>query len=663
MAICLARLAARRPLLPARAHRGAVRGISERYGRRPELYEDDVFEPIDETPAQSTYRWKPPSVQVHVPPRLPEREASSVDHELRSEPSPETVDQSAAPHSPASSQQPIHAESHLPGRHGQQQSDLHPPQQSIPQQPVHTASHHPERLIWPTPSTKDSTHVNMQLQPTTQQRHCPESETQHHTTSAPRQTSPMQPSSDEELKVSRSVSLNPGPHIEPRSTSAGEPATLQTSSYKEHPAVASQTPEQVRSMLASCAATLEGPGEFPKPIWQFTHAGFPDAVVKQLEKTGFKAPTPIQSIAWPVALSGLDMIGLAQTGSGKTLAYLLPAFVHVAAQPRVEPGQGPIVLVLAPTRELATQIQMEAFYFSELLGLRDAMVCGGVARRGQEQQLRRGVEILIATPGRLIDFLDGGVTNLAKVSYLVVDEADRMLDMGFEPQLRRVVSQIRPNRQTLLWSATWPIQIQQLAREFCKEAPAKLSIGVGHDQARANSNIKQEVHLVSELDKKQRFFDWIKAACPPGGPQPRVLVFVETKRGADALCRELRYEQFEAAAIHGDRSQRERDAALHQFRTGRCHVLVATDVAQRGLDIKDVAFVVNYDMPKTIEGYVHRIGRTGRAGAQGSAVSFFGCDFPSPERMRMAEKLCKVMQDAGQAPSLPLQRLAGHAAE
>mmetsp|Transcript_30001 Transcript_30001/g.82708 ORF Transcript_30001/g.82708 Transcript_30001/m.82708 type:complete len:234 (-) Transcript_30001:84-785(-) len=230
-----------------------------------------------------------------------------------------------------------------------------------------------------------------------------------------------------------------------------------------------------------------------------------------------------------------------------------------------------------------------------------------------------------------------------------------MLDMGFEPQLRRIISQIRPDRQTLMWSATWPREIQHLARDICREQPTKVT--VGRIESRANPDIRQDVRVVGELDKRQHFLDWLQGVCPPHGEAPRVLIFVETKRAADALVRELRQEQFSAIAIHGDKDQRERDAAMHRFRTGQTNILVATDVAQRGLDVKDVRYVVNYDVPKTVEDYVHRIGRTGRAGAAGVAVTFFGCDFRTPDRVRMARGLVKAMRDVGQEPPKELLQL------
>jgi ATP-dependent RNA helicase DDX5/DBP2 len=229
-----------------------------------------------------------------------------------------------------------------------------------------------------------------------------------------------------------------------------------------------------------------------------------------------------------------------------------------------------------------------------------------------------------------------------------------MLDMGFEPQIRKVVSQIRPDRQTLLWSATWPKEIQRMARDFCREDPVKVTIG--SEELSTNPDITQQIEVVGEFEKRDRFMSWIKEAA---GGDERVLVFTETKRGADSLCRELQYQQMSAAAIHGDKDQRTRDRCLAEFKSGRTNVLIATDVAQRGLDIKDVRFVVNYDVPKTLEDYIHRIGRTGRAGAKGTAVSFFPADAYTPDMIRMARSIAKCMRDVGQEPPRALVDLAG----
>lgn len=234
----------------------------------------------------------------------------------------------------------------------------------------------------------------------------------------------------------------------------------------------------------------------------------------------------------------------------------------------------------------------------------------------QTRDLRQGVEIVIATPGRLIDHLEAGTTNLRRVTYLVLDEADRMLDMGFEPQMRKIVSQIRPDRQTLMWSATWPKEVQQLARDFLNDP---YQVHVGSLELRANEAIKQIVEVVSDYDKFPRLMSHLRAA----ERGAKMIVFVETKKGCDQLTRSLRGQGIEARAIHGDKQQHERDHALREFRDGYVPILVATDVAARGLDIKDIQVVINFDMTNTIEDYIHRIGRTGRAGAKGLSITFF----------------------------------------
>lgn len=416
-----------------------------------------------------------------------------------------------------------------------------------------------------------------------------------------------------------------------------ELVSIKKNFYIEHPEVASMTEEQVQKAYTVMSAHVEGKPPHPKPLGSFEHVNIPADLLSAVTSAGFEKPSYIQAVGWPTALSGRDMVGIAQTGSGKTLAYLLPGLVHISAQPALRPGDGPIGLVLAPTRELTMQIQSEVMKFTSSSKIRSTAVFGGVSRYGQASDLRRGVEILVATPGRLLDFLESGVTNLKRVTYLCLDEADRMLDMGFEPQIRKVVSQIRPDRQTLMWSATWPKEIQRLARDFCREDPVKLTIGT--EELSLNPNITQQIEVVGEYEKRDRFMSWIKGAA--AGDQ-KILIFTETKRGADALCRELQYQSLSAAAIHGDKEQRQRDKTLHDFRNGRCNILIATDVAQRGLDIKDVMYVVNYDVPKTLEDYIHRIGRTARGGAKGTAVTFFPAEAYTPDAIRMARSIAKA---------------------
>ena len=316
-------------------------------------------------------------------------------------------------------------------------------------------------------------------------------------------------------------------------------------------------------------------------------------------------------------------------------------------QPYLQPGDGPIVLVLAPTRELALQIKVECDKFGASSEIKNTVVYGGVPKSTQTHTLRRGVEIVIATPGRLIDHLEMGSTNLKRVTYLVLDEADRMLDMGFEPQIKSIVSQIRPDRQTLMWSATWPKEVQAISREFQKDA---YQVHVGSLDLQANKNITQHVEVVSDGEKWQRLLHHMRDF----NNGERVLIFVETKKGCDMLCRSLRNERFPCAAMHGDKTQQERDQTMVEFRNGRSPILIATDVAARGLDVKDVRCVVNFDMPNNIEDYVHRIGRTGRAGAKGTAFSFV-----TDKASKMVRELITILRDANQEVPAQLQSMGG----
>merc|ERR1712176_274086 len=256
----------------------------------------------------------------------------------------------------------------------------------------------------------------------------------------------------------------------------------------------------------------------PKPVRTFEEASFPEYVLEEVQRAGFKEPTPIQIQGWPIALLGRDMVGIAETGSGKTLAFLLPAIVHINAQPYLSKGDGPIVIVLAPTRELACQIQEECNRFGKSSKIKNTCCYGGVPRRPQSEDLKEGVEIVIATPGRMIDFLEAGDTNLKRVTYLVLDEADRMLDMGFEPQVRKITSQVRPDRQTLTWSATWPREVQRLARDLCKENPVHINVG---------SLDLRTAHTIQQYDKRGR----LKRLLEKVMDGSRILIFCETKRG------------------------------------------------------------------------------------------------------------------------------------
>lgn len=298
------------------------------------------------------------------------------------------------------------------------------------------------------------------------------------------------------------------------------------------------------------------------------------------------------------------------------------------------------MLVVAPTRELAVQIKEECDKFGGSSEIKNTCVYGGVPKSSQARDLNRGVEIVIATPGRLIDMLESGITNLRRVTYLVLDEADRMLDMGFEPQIRKIVSQIRPDRQTLMWSATWPKEVQGLARDFLQNY---YQVTVGSLELSANKDIRQIIEMVEDYDKYLCLTRHLRDHSNSG----RVLIFVETKKGCDALTSSLRQEGFLALAIHGDKQQGERDRVLHDFKEGRVLILVATDVAARGLDVKDIRMVINFDFPNDMESYVHRIGRCGRAGHKGTAISFF-----ASKNSRLVRELTRILVQSGnQVPS------------
>jgi len=385
----------------------------------------------------------------------------------------------------------------------------------------------------------------------------------------------------------------------------------------------------------------------PRPITSFEASSFPSTVMTELTAAGFPSPTPVQCQAWPIAMKGHDLISIAATGSGKTLAFLLPAIVHIQAQPRLQRGDGPIALVLAPTRELACQILVECEKFGRSSGIRAVCCYGGVPKGQQARDLRYGAEIVIATPGRLIDFLEFGTTNLHRVTYLVLDEADRMLDMGFEPQVRKISSQIRPDRQSLFFSATWPKEVQALARELCKEDPVQATMGSAGKKA--NVKIAQNIIVCDDGEKLDRLKTLMEAILDNTS---KIIIFVETKRGTDSLQRSLKASGVAALAIHGDKTQQERDWVLNQFKSGRCMVLIATDVASRGLDVKDINYVINYDFPKEIESYIHRIGRTARGTASGTAYSFFTRD-----NAPIAYDLIKILQDCNQKVDPELEAL------
>eukprot|EP00347_Sterkiella_histriomuscorum_P006916 403350942 len=414
--------------------------------------------------------------------------------------------------------------------------------------------------------------------------------------------------------------------------------TFKKNFLQEHPDVKARTDDDVKKILSELKITVKGTN-VPRPVVTFEEAKFPKYIMETLQQQeNFVKPSAIQSQGWPVALSGRDMVGIAETGSGKTLSFLLPGIVHVNAQEMLESGDGPIVLVMAPTRELVMQIEQQCRKFAQPCKISCLAIFGGVPRDGQQQKLSRGVEILIATPGRLLDFMESGVVKLNRVTYLVLDEADRMLDMGFEKHIKKILGNVRPDRQTLMWSATWPKEVEELARSYCNVLPVHIQIG--NPGLTANLRIKQVIDVCEEEDKYYRFMNFMKKM----NDGSKVIVFCETKRGVDDLSRKMRTDGWHAVkGIHGDKSQAERDSTYKDFKDGTCYILIATDVASRGLDVKDIKYVVNYDMPKQCEDYVHRIGRTARAGASGSAYALF-----TKNNMMIAGDLVKLLKLSGQ---------------
>jgi ATP-dependent RNA helicase DDX3X len=370
--------------------------------------------------------------------------------------------------------------------------------------------------------------------------------------------------------------------------------------------------------------------DVPEPTTKFSNPPLDDHLLRNIELAHYKVPTPVQKYSIPIVMGGRDLMACAQTGSGKTGGFLFPilsqAFINGPSPMPAGAGGSfgrqrkayPTSLILAPTRELVSQIYDEARKFSYRSWVRPCVVYGGADIGSQLRQIERGCDLLVATPGRLVDLIERGRISLCNIKYLVLDEADRMLDMGFEPQIRRIVEgEDMPgvqNRQTLMFSATFPRDIQMLARDFLKDY-VFLSVGrVGS----TSENITQKIEYVEDMDKRSVLLDILHTH-----GAGLTLIFVETKRMADSLSDFLINQNFPATSIHGDRTQRERERALEMFRNGRCPILVATAVAARGLDIPNVTHVVNYDLPTDIDDYVHRIGRTGRAGNTGISTAFF----------------------------------------
>ncbi|MEM9279692.1 MAG: DEAD/DEAH box helicase [Pseudomonadota bacterium] len=363
----------------------------------------------------------------------------------------------------------------------------------------------------------------------------------------------------------------------------------------------------------------------------FYELGLNQGILRTLEEIGLTVPTPIQIQAIPPVLEGRDVVGLAQTGTGKTAAFLLPLLQHQMRDNYKGKFRPIRVLILSPTRELAAQIYEKAREYGKSLNLRSQCTVGGIPINRQQRSLERGADILIATPGRLLDLAKRNAIGFDKVQSVVLDEADHMLDIGFLPDIRRIFSQLPNHRQTLLFSATMPTPIRELAEQYLHE-PVQISVA---REASVADNINQSVIHLSARQKPDGLASLLQEFS-----DKRVVVFARTKHGSDKIVRRLQAHEINAAAIHGNKSQGQRERTLKAFTNGDCKILIATDIAARGIDIKDVGLVVNYELPPVPEVYVHRIGRTARAGSSGVAVAF--CAPDEIKHLRGIEKLIQM---------------------
>eukprot|EP00927_Polykrikos_kofoidii_P059771 TRINITY_DN54907_c0_g1_i1.p1 TRINITY_DN54907_c0_g1~~TRINITY_DN54907_c0_g1_i1.p1 ORF type:complete len:527 (+),score=79.48 TRINITY_DN54907_c0_g1_i1:34-1614(+) len=431
--------------------------------------------------------------------------------------------------------------------------------------------------------------------------------------------------------------------------------------YFEHPDITKLTDYQVELVRKENGIEIVGDvTRVPKPIQSFETAGFPPLIMDSVRAAKrLVSPTPIQRQVWPVALQGHDLIGIAETGSGKTLAYVLPMLVHILAQPTLNAGEGPVGVILSPTRELAQQIASVAEDFAGSSGIRTCCVFGGGSIKSQGEALQQKNDIVVATPGRFIQLLNDRWTNLNRVTFLVLDEADEMLSRGFEPQIDLVLSQVRPDRQILMFSATWPQEVQKLAEKHCTTEP--IFVRIGSDALAACRIISQVVRVVKQGEKFDRLVESIKKCkCDQKAAENKCLVFCKTKLNVDEVGYELQNKaNIACVVLHGGMDQRQRTESLNNFkdRFGES-VLVCTGILGRGHDIPCVRYVINYDYPGKIEDYIHRIGRTGRAGERGFALTFL-----TDEEQDAAADLVKVLRHNNQAVEDDLAQLARGGAE
>ncbi|KAH0512141.1 ATP-dependent RNA helicase DDX42 [Microtus ochrogaster] len=415
--------------------------------------------------------------------------------------------------------------------------------------------------------------------------------------------------------------------------------------YNEHEEITNLTPQQLIDLRHKLNLRVSGAAP-PRPGSSFAHFGFDEQLMHQIRKSEYTQPTPIQCQGVPVALSGRDMIGIAKTGSGKTAAFIWPMLIHIMDQKELEPGDGPIAVIVCPTRELCQQIHAECKRFGKAYNLRSVAVYGGGSMWEQAKALQEGAEIVVCTPGRLIDHVKKKATNLQRVSYLVFDEADRMFDMGFEYQVRSIASHVRPDRQTLLFSATFRKKIEKLARDILID-PIRVVQG---DIGEANEDVTQIVEILHSGPSK---WNWLTRRLVEFTSSGSVLLFVTKKTNAEELANNLKQEGHNLGLLHGDMDQSERNKVISDFKKKDIPVLVATDVAARGLDIPSIKTVINYDVARDIDTHTHRIGRTGRAGEKGVAYTLL-----TPKDSNFAGDLVRNLEGANQHVSKELLDLA-----
>ncbi|KAK7459179.1 DEAD/DEAH box helicase [Colletotrichum acutatum] len=404
--------------------------------------------------------------------------------------------------------------------------------------------------------------------------------------------------------------------------------------------LAALSEEEVTELRAELDGIKVSGKNVPKPVQKWAQCGLNERTLDVIAGLGYEKPTPIQMQSLPILMSGRDVVAVARTGSGKTMAFLLPMFRHIMDQPPIRDTDGPIGLIMTPTRELAVQIHRDCKPFLKAMGLRAVCAYGGAPIRDQIAELKRGAEIVVCTPGRMIDLLaanQGRVTNVRRVTYAVLDEADRMFDMGFEPQVMKIFANIRPDRQTIMFSATMPRSIDSLAKKVLK-SPVEITVG---GRSIVPANITQIVEVIPETEKFYHLLGLLGELYEKD-EDARTLIFVERQEKADDLLKELMTKGYPCMSIHGGKDQVDRDSTISDFKNGIVPILVATSVAARGLDVKQLKLVVNYDPPSHHEDMVHRSGRTGRAGNTGTAVTYI-----SEDQENCAPGIAKALEQSG----------------